>query len=263
MSAITRRGVGAPLVSGGERARPWTLLAVCGRDRAELVVPALASIRRAWPDHVLAFHRDPLDTELGALDLDALGVTWCHSIALDPALSPRARVAAMRADAALRACASGFQRVLFLDSDVLVDPDAAAELERLWGLRPSPDSAVSLTRCAVYDTAQYVRSGPTLEGATLRTHGLGMALAFPCSAALQRAAQLPIRGSWDQHFCATVALHCVVTPDVSWAIHEGRHTGICTSVHPGLDVEHPTPFLRARWERGRKTTQHRADASSA
>lgn len=258
MGAVTRRGAGAPLVGRTHGAEPWTLLAVCGRDRADLVVPALESIRAAWPDQALLFHRDPADRELRGYDLAALGVTWLREIPLEPELAGRRRVFAMRAAAALEACAAGFQRVLFLDSDILVDPGAGAELERLWQQRPTPDAAVALTRCAVYDLPEYARPGPPLSGATLRTHGLGMALAFACGAGLERAARRPARGSWDSHWCLTVAAGCVVTPEQSWAIHEGRSSGLCATAHPGLDVEHPTPHLAGRWSDGRKAAQRGA-----
>lgn len=250
MAAVAREGAGAPLVQRAKGAPPWTLIAMCGRDRAELVGPCLASVRKAWPDLSLLFHRDPADTELRKLDLRMRGATWVEEIDLHPELAGRKRVAAMRAAAATWACAAGYQRVLFLDSDILVDPGAGAELERLWRMRPTPDAAVALTRCAVYDSGRYERAGQPLRGASLRTHGLGMALAFAAGAALQRAASQPIRDSWDSAWCTTVAINVVVQPEQSWAIHEGRGSGLCQQRSPGLDVTHPTPQLEARWQHG-------------
>lgn len=246
MSAVCRGGNGAPLVASSRLAPPWTLLAVCGRDRAHLVAPALRSIRDAWPAQGVLFHRDPADVELRGLDLKALGASWVRELDIAPEVPGRERVARMRSAAALFALERGYQRVLFLDSDILVDPGAAAELDRLWALRPTEDAAVALTRCSVYDSQDYVRRDqPPLRAATIRTHGLGMALAFPCSAALQIAAQNPHHvGSWDSHWCGAVSRGVVVTPELSWAIHEGRSSGLCMQHgHPGLDVTHPTPQL--------------------
>lgn len=259
MAAVSRSAAGAPLVSRSRTSPPWTLIAMCGRDRAELVVPCLRSVRQAWPELSLLFHRDPLDSELARVDLRGLGCNWVRELELDPELQGPARVAKMRAEAALSACGAGYQRVLFLDSDIIVDPGAAAELERLWEQRPTPDAAVALTRCAVYDSPGYVRPAQPLQAATVRTHGLGMALAFRAGEALQRAALGPIRGSWDSAWCASVAVGCVVTPEQSWAIHEGRNSGLCQRRHPGLDVIHPTPHLERQWRDGQKAAQRRAE----
>lgn len=261
---VTKSGAGRPLVQRSKASPPWTLLAMCGRDRAELVLPCLESVRAAWPDAALLFHRDPLDRELRAVDLASFGAT-VRQIDVDPELRGSKRVSAMRSDAALHACGAGYQRVLFLDSDVLVDPGAAEELERLWAQRPTPDAAVALTRCPVYDDPRYVRAGLPLRSASLRTHGLGMALAFACTASLQRAAMRPVRGSWDSAWCTTVAVGVVVTPEQSWAIHEGRLSGLCATAHRGLDVYHPTPQLEAKWRDGQEAVRRaeRADPAEA
>lgn len=223
-----------------------TLIAVCCRDRRELVEPCLRSIVAAFGPSLelgagctLLVHMDPLTTEYDGAWLRGLGAAVTR-LDLPADMPPKERIARMRADAALTAAGFGFDRVLFLDSDVVVSRELPAELDRLWPLVSRAGTygyALALGNLGLYQRPGFlVEPCPALR-ASVRTHALGSCLAFPVNDALIEWAQNPPANSWDTHVSTVVARNRILTSDVSYVRHDGRHSGLCMRAFPGLDYQ--------------------------
>jgi hypothetical protein len=143
----------------------------------------------------------------------------------------------MRSDAARYARDARYDRILYLDSDVVVSKDFWSEFERLWPhLQDRECGALSLANYPGYER-HVVDRCPSL-GATVRKFGLGACLAFPVGPALLEMAEEDAGpGSWDTHFSRAVAGCRVLTSDRSFVRHDGRHSGLCARGAYGLDFQ--------------------------
>lgn len=221
-----------------------TLVALAVRDRAALVEPCLASISAALSGRagfeVVAW-LDPLDVETGLSWLEARGVPSVVLLDLGPELPPRRRVLRMRQDAARVAEREGFDRVLYLDSDVALSEGFVPEFERLWPeLYRLQCGALSLGNYAGYEK-HVVAQLPELR-ASIRRFGLGACLAFPTEHAL--AAADSSGAAWDTLFSRLAAGNRVLTSDASYVRHDGRSSGMCASRGiEGLDFQRLAPDL--------------------
>lgn len=226
-----------------------TLVATAVRDRPLLVDEMLRSVRETLPaEWRLEAWLDPLDLETGVDWLLARGVRMVHTMSLDPAQKARPRVALMRFDAVLEARRAGFDRVLFLDSDVLLGAAFVAEFERLWPLlEPNQCGALSLGNYKGYGQRPYLVQVLRDHRASIRTRGLGACLAFPVTEALARAAGQNVGiDSWDTFLCRGPGKDRVLTSDTSYVIHQGRYSGMCMRLHMGLDFCNAAPDLLPR-----------------
>ncbi len=230
-----------------------TLIAVAARNRRELVEPCLRSIVAAFGPScetgapcTLLVHIDPLTTEYDGAWLRQLGAAVVR-LELPADMAPKERIARMRADAAQTAAGFGFDRILFLDSDVVVSRELPAELDRLWPLLVSGCAglgAVALGNLKLYERPGFLQELWPVSRASVRTHALGSCLAFPVNAALLEWAANPPTSSWDTHASTFVARNRILTSDVSYVRHDGRHSGLCMKAFPGLDYQNLAEDLR-------------------
>lgn len=222
-----------------------TLIAIAARDRRELVEPCLRSVAAAFGDRLgtdgdchLVLHLDPLTTQYTGAELRAWGASSVVRLELPHDMPAKERIARMRCDAAQMAAGFGFDRILFLDSDVVVSRELPAALDAIWPwLGAASCRAVALGNLALYERPGFL-IGRYLEGeypATVRTHALGSCFAFPVDAYLTEWAANPPCTSWDTHASTHVARNRILTSDVSYVRHDGRHSGLCMRAHPGLD----------------------------
>lgn len=223
-----------------------TLIAVCCRDRRELVEPCLRSIVAAFQPSLelgsecsLLVHLDPLTTEYSGAWLRELGAAVVR-LELPADMPPKARIARMRADAAQTAAGFGFDRILYLDSDVVVSRELPAALDRLWLLLTkgcADIGAVALGNLALYERPGFRIESWPVSRASVRTHALGSCFAFPVDRHLLEWAANPPQTSWDTHASTHVARNRILTSDVSYVRHDGRHSGLCVKSYPGLDYQ--------------------------
>ncbi len=226
-----------------------TIIAIAARDRRELVGPCLQSVVAAFVDRLgtdgdchLVVHLDPLTTQYTGPELRAWGASSVVRLELPHDMPAKERIARMRCDAAQMAAGFGFDRILYLDSDVVVSRGLPAALDAFWpGLKPTECRAVALG-----NLAHYARDGFTRErdrfvcaygAGHVRTHALGSCFAFPVNAALTEWAANPPCTSWDTHASTNLARNRILTSDVSYVRHDGRNSGLCMKAHRGLDYQ--------------------------
>lgn len=230
-----------------------TAVLLCGRDRVKLVERCLDALNRARygrRDHDVLFWRDPETTEFDERWLESRGAMVMTHGSLAPTDPPRRRVAAMRCAAIRHACALGYDRLLFLDSDVELAPDALTRLDDLWPLLgPTRCGALALGNYAGYEVPGFMIDPTPVDGAqvSIRRVGLGGCLAFPMTERLRAKARdgVPEGASWDTHLCRKIADERVLTSDVSYCRHLGRDSGMCQRVAPGLDWHRFAPSFAA------------------
>ena len=204
-----------------------TLVAVCGRDRVNLVKGFLASVAFELPaEWEKWFWIDPLSQRLGVPDF--AGTDWnIVRPKLDPGDQPRWRVRQMRMAGILKAAERGAQRILFLDSDTAVLGGFTQEYERLWALRGRfLCDAISLANLKHYAQPPYLLESHPESQLSVRAFGMGACLSLAVSPKLVAHTADQHKGSWDTHISRTAAGNRVLTSDLSYISHEGRHSGM-------------------------------------
>lgn len=224
------------------------MVATAVRDRPDLVERCLGSVGDSGlSDFDFWAWLDPLDREVGADRLRAWGadvVVLSYRVSDD--LPPKHRVHLMRRDAAHRARTGDYDRLLYLDSDVVLSRDFGREFERLWPeVEAHGCGALAMGSYAGYEAKRLVERVPGI-GAYVCTHGLGACLAFPVPGDLKavESADVAPTQSWDTHFSRVVAGSRVLTSAVSYASHAGAGTGMSATAHPGLEFDNLAPDLR-------------------
>jgi hypothetical protein len=228
------------------------VIAICGRDRKELVERALPAVRAIMPHELLVFARDPATNEYDTNWLLDQGADIVQGIFPElPEQPVTSRVTRLRAAQVGLAARHHERRIIFLDSDVLVGAGFPEELARLWALQQSGwgrCGALTLGNYAGYSNSVFQRSKHAEQRVSIRTHALGGCLIFPFSQQLHNTLlNCPEGTSWDTGISLEVAGSRILTSEQSHVRHLGLRSGMCATrgLH-GLDWQNQTADLQEK-----------------